>query len=1241
MSSNRNPAIPLETSLRERILLLDGAMGTMIQGYGLSEAAFRGSRFTDHSVDLKGMNDLLNLTQPQIIREIHTHYLEAGADIIETNTFNANAISMADYALEELVFELNEAGARIAREAADEIMANTPGRSCYVAGVLGPTNRTASLSPDVNNPGLRNVTFDQLKDDYANALRGLVAGGADILLVETVFDTLNCKAALFAITEWLEAEQSPLPIMVSVTITDQSGRTLSGQTVAAFWNAIAHAKPLMVGLNCALGAEQILPHLKELAQVAPCHITVHPNAGLPNDLGGYDETPEAMAEKIADFARAGLVNVVGGCCGTTPDYIAAMAKAVAGMPPRALPTIPPRCRLSGLEPMEIGPESLFVNIGERTNVAGSKRFARLIREEEFETALAVALEQVENGAQIVDVNMDDPLLDAQTAMVGFLHLLASEPDICKVPVMIDSSKWEVLEAGLKTLQGKGVVNSLSLKEGEEPFLEQARLANRYGAAVLVMAFDEKGQADTLSRRIEICQRSYDLLTQKAGLPPEDIIFDPNIFAVATGIAEHDRYALDFFEAARWIKKNLPHALISGGVSNVSFSFRGHNVIREAMHAAFLYHGIQAGLDMGIVNAGQLAVYEEIPKELLTRVEDVLLNHREDATDRLLELTESLKNEASQAPDQAQTPAWREEPVAQRLSHAMVKGITQFIDDDVEEARLAASQPLDVIEGPLMDGMNQVGDLFGAGKMFLPQVVKSARVMKQAVALLIPHIEADQKGAGKITTKGRVMLATVKGDVHDIGKNIVKVVLQCNNFEVIDLGVMVPTETIIARIEADSPDIVGLSGLITPSLERMSDVAMEMEKRGLKIPLMIGGATTSPTHTAVRIAPHYSGPTLHVKDAPRAVRAVSDLLSPTRRIPLLANLKKEQARIREMRGDGAASDKNLTPFAEATLNRPALDWEGYVPAMPRQSGELQPLTPTLAELRALIDWTPFFHTWEISGRYPDILDDLVKGEQARELFQNAQAWLDRWEQESDSGPGFKGVVGIFPANRVGDHDIAIYPDETRQTPRAVFHTLRQQKPKPKGKGYLSLGDFVAPKEDQIADYLGFFAVTAGLGVDGVGGIATQLEADGDDYGAIMVQALADRLAEAFAEYAHLKARREIWGYAEQENLDPQQLIGEQYQGIRPAPGYPALPDHTEKNTLFELLDATNLTGMTLTESQAMHPAASVCGYLFAHPSARYFRVGPIGRDQVADYAKRRGVDVETVEKWLAPNLGYEP
>jgi 5-methyltetrahydrofolate--homocysteine methyltransferase len=1225
----------LQDLLARRILILDGAMGTMIQSYRLTENDFRGERFRDWPCDLKGNNDLLVLTQPSIIQEIHAAYLDAGADIIETNTFNSTSVSMHDYQMEGLVAELNREAAKLARAAAD--CSSTPERPRFVAGILGPTNRTASLSPDVNNPGFRNIRFDDLVAAYTTAAQGLVDGGADILLVETIFDTLNAKAALFAIEQVFDQIGGRLPVMISGTITDKSGRTLSGQTTEAFWNSLSHIRPLSFGLNCAWGASQLRPYIAELARIADLPVSAHPNAGLPNEFGEYDESPATMAAKIREFAESGFLNIVGGCCGTTPAHIRAIAEAVKDSPPRAIPTLEPRCRLAGLEPLHIGPDSLFVNVGERTNVTGSAIFKKLIKSGDYTAALKVARQQVENGAQIIDINMDEGMLDSKEAMVTFLNLIAAETDISRVPVMIDSSKWEILEAGLKCIQGKAVVNSISLKEGEAEFIRQAKLIRRYGAAAIVMAFDEQGQADTEERKFTICQRAYRVLTEQVGFPPQDIIFDPNIFAVATGIAEHNNYAVDFIEATRRIKAELAHALISGGVSNVSFSFRGNNPVREAIHSVFLYHAIHAGMSMGIVNAGQLAIYEAIPAELRERVEDVILNHRPDATERLLEIADQYKDDSPSATGRGargEGLEWRSWPVVKRLEHALVKGIDEFVEADTEEARQQAERPLHVIEGPLMDGMNTVGDLFGAGKMFLPQVVKSARVMKKAVAYLIPFIEAEQ-GEGERRSNGRILMATVKGDVHDIGKNIVGVVLQCNNFEVIDLGVMVPAQKILDSAREQNADMIGLSGLITPSLDEMVNVAKEMHRQGFSMPLLIGGATTSGVHTAVKIDPQYSGPVIYVKDASRAVGVAQNLVSVAAKADYVTKTKADYAQKREQHAK-RRSREPLLPLAQVSANRPPLDWSSITPPRPTFLGVRAFDNYPLADLVERIDWTPFFQAWELRGRYPAILDDPAQGAEARQLFQQAQAMLDniiteRWLTA-------RAVIGFFPANRTGDGDITLYKDDHRQQVRLTLHHLRQQTPKPDGKPHYCLADWIAPHESGVADYLGAFAVTAGIGIDER--VAAFQQAH-DDYSAILLKVLADRLAEAFAERLHERVRKEFWGYAVDETLDNEAMIDERYGGIRPAPGYPACPDHTEKGLLWQLLDAEGNAGIQLTEHFAMTPTAAVSGWYFSHPEARYFGVGRIDRDQVADYARRKGWTVAEAEKWLAPNLGYDP
>ena len=1220
----------LHDLLAHRILILDGAMGTMIQGYRLQEADYRGERFRDWPRDLKGNNDLLVLTQPAIIQEIHAAYLDAGADIVETNTFNSTSVSMHDYGMASLVPELNREAARLAREVADKY--STPDRPRFVAGILGPTNRTASLSPDVNNPGFRNITFDELVAAYTEATQALVKGGADLLMVETIFDTLNAKAALFAIQQFFDRTGQRLPVMISGTITDASGRTLSGQTTEAFWNSLSHIRPLSFGLNCALGATQLRPYIAELARIADTYVSAHPNAGLPNAFGEYDETPERMAATIREFAESGFLNIVGGCCGTTPAHIRAIAEAVKDLPPRQIPTIAPHCRLAGLEPLNIGPDSLFINVGERTNVTGSAVFKRLIKAGDYNTALDIARQQVENGAQIIDINMDEGMLDSKEAMVTFLNLIAAEPDISRVPVMIDSSKWEILEAGLKHIQGKPVVNSISLKEGEAAFIRQARLIRHYGAAAIVMAFDEQGQADTEERKFTICQRAYRILTEQIGFPPQDIIFDPNIFAVATGIAEHNNYAVDFIEATRRIKAKLPHALISGGVSNVSFSFRGNNPVREAIHSVFLYHAIRAGMSMGIVNAGQLAIYEEIPAELRERVEDVILNRRLDATERLLEIAPQYQGGETAAASEKEQE-WRSWPVAKRLEHALVKGIDEFVEIDAEEARQQAERPLHVIEGPLMDGMNVVGDLFGAGKMFLPQVVKSARVMKKAVAYLIPFIEAEQ-AEGKRRSNGRIVLATVKGDVHDIGKNIVGVVLQCNNFEVVDLGVMVPAQKILDAAREHQADMIGLSGLITPSLDEMVNVAKEMHRQGFAVPLLIGGATTSAMHTAVKIDPQYPGPVVYVKDASRAVGVAQNLVG-TDSKAYVVQTQADHARKRDQHANRQQREP-LLPLAQTRINRSPTDWAHYTPPKPNFLGIRAFDNYPLEELVARIDWTPFFHAWELRGRYPAILDAPEQGEQARHLFADAQAMLDRIITERWLTA--RGVIGFFPANRVGEDDIALYTNETRDRIATTLHHLRQQSPKPDGKPHRCLADWIAPCASGVADYLGAFAITTGIGIDER---IMAFERAHDDYRAILLKALADRLAEAFAERLHERVRKEFWGYAADETLSNDDLIAEDYRGIRPAPGYPACPDHTEKGLLWQLLDVDRNAGLHLTESFAMTPTAAVSGWYFSHPEARYFGIGRLDRDQVADYAQRKGWTIAEAEKWLAPNLGYEP
>ncbi len=1223
-----NRAAALREQLAQRILVLDGGMGTMIQGYRLQEADYRGERFADWHSDLKGNNDLLVITQPAIIATIHDAYFEAGADIIETNTFNATPIAMADYDMASLSAEINLVAARLARACADEWTAQNPAKPRYVAGVLGPTNRTASISPDVNDPAYRNISFDQLVDAYRESTRALVEGGVDIIMIETIFDTLNAKAAVYAVETEFEALGIELPVMISGTITDASGRTLSGQTTEAFYNSLRHARPLSFGLNCALGPDELRQYVAELSRVAECYVSAHPNAGLPNAFGEYDLDAADMAVHIGEWARAGFLNIVGGCCGTTPQHIAAIAKVVDGVAPRPLPDIPVACRLAGLEPLTIDAATLFVNVGERTNVTGSARFKRLIKEEKYGEALDVARQQVESGAQIIDINMDEGMLDAEAAMVRFLNLIAGEPDIARVPIMIDSSKWEVIEKGLKCIQGKGIVNSISMKEGLDVFIDHARQVRRYGAAMVVMAFDEVGQADTRARKIEICRRAYQILTQEVGFPPEDIIFDPNIFAVATGIDEHNNYAVDFIEACADIKEQLPHAMISGGVSNVSFSFRGNEPVREAIHAVFLYHAIRNGMDMGIVNAGQLAIYDDLPAELRDAVEDVVLNRREDGTERLLEMAERYRGSKTDDESNKTQAEWRGWPVKKRLEYALVKGITEFIELDTEEARQEASRPIEVIEGPLMDGMNVVGDLFGAGKMFLPQVVKSARVMKQAVAYLQPYIEASK---AKGSSAGKVLLATVKGDVHDIGKNIVGVVLQCNNYEIIDLGVMVPTEKILKTAREENVDIIGLSGLITPSLDEMVNVAKEMERQGFTLPLLIGGATTSKAHTAVKIEQNYSGATVYVQNASRSVGVVSALLSDGQRDEFVARTRKEYETVRIQHGRKKPRTPPVT-LAVARANHSQLDWDEYTPPVAHRLG-VQAVTASIETLRNYIDWTPFFMTWSLAGKYPRILEDDVVGEEAKRLFSDANAMLDTLSEQGTLNP--RGVVGLFPANRVGD-DVEVYTDERRDEVLLVTHHLRQQTEKTDFPNYC-LADFIAPKTSGKPDYLGAFAVTGGLEEDA---LADAWEAQHDDYNKIMVKALSDRLAEAFAEYLHERVRKVYWGYAANENLSNDELIRENYQGIRPAPGYPACPDHTEKAQIWQLLDVETHTGMKLTESYAMWPGASVSGWYFSHPESKYYAVAQIQRDQVEDYAARKGMSVADVERWLAPNLGYD-
>ena len=1211
---------------QQRILILDGAMGTMIQRHTLEEEHFRGERFAGWHTDLKGNNDLLSLTQPDIICDIHRAYLEAGADIIETNTFNSTQVSQADYQMEAISREINVASAKLARVAADEF--STPERPRFVAGILGPTSRTASLSPDVNDPGARNVTFDELVDNYTESTHALIEGGVDLIMVETIFDTLNAKAALFAVQLVFEELGTELPVMISGTITDASGRTLSGQTPEAFWNSVRHSKPVSIGLNCALGPKELRPHLLEISNVADTLVSAHPNAGLPNEFGGYDLDPANMAETVAEFASAGLLNIVGGCCGTTPEHIRAIAEAVADIAPRQIPDIAPACRLSGLEPFTIKSDSLFVNVGERCNVTGSAVFKRLILEENYDAALEVARQQVINGAQIIDVNMDEGMLESLPAMVTFLNLVASEPEISRVPIMVDSSKWEVIEAGLKCIQGKSVVNSISLKEGTEEFIEKAKLCKKHGAAIVVMAFDEDGQADNLDRRKEISQRSYDILVNEIGFPAEDIIFDPNVFAVATGIEEHNRYGLDFIEASGWIKQNLPHALISGGISNVSFSFRGNNPVREAIHSVFLYHAIREGLSMGIVNAGQLAVYDELPSELRNVVEDVVLFRTPEATDNLLAIAEKYRGDGS---TQAKTEdlSWREGNVNRRLEHALVKGITAFIEEDTEEARQQADRPLHVIEGALMDGMNIVGDLFGSGKMFLPQVVKSARVMKQAVAYLQPYIEAEKDESA--SSNGKILMATVKGDVHDIGKNIVGVVLQCNNYEVIDLGVMVPAEKILQTAKQENVDIIGLSGLITPSLDEMVTLGKEMERQGFDVPLMIGGATTSKAHTAVKIAPTYQrNQTIYVSDASRAVGVASKLISKDSRDAFVAEIQRDYDAVR-LRTANRTSRGTLFAYSDAVKQKPQINWRDYQPEIPNTLGVTVLDDYPLEALVPYIDWTPFFITWDLVGKYPKILDDEVVGEAAQNLFDDAQKLLK--DIIDNKRLTARAVFGLWPANTVNHDDIEVYAEDGSTA--ATLHHIRQQIQKPGASEELaSLADFVAPKEFGTTDYIGAFAVTTGIGADE---LADQYEAKHDDYNSIMVKALADRLAEAFAEHLHERVRREYWGYAADEALDNEALIKEKYRGIRPAPGYPACPDHTEKGTLFKLLDVKNNIGLELTDSYAMSPAAAVSGWYFGHPDAKYFNTGKIDGDQVESLAQRKGLSLADMERWLTPVL----
>ncbi|MGB6888542.1 MAG: methionine synthase [Mycobacterium sp.] len=1227
----------LTATLRRRIMVIDGAMGTAIQRDRPDEVGYRGERFIEWPTALQGNNDLLTLTQPDIIAGIHREYLEADADILETNTFNSNAVSLADYGMAELAYELNYAGAALARAVCDEF--STVDKPRYVAGAIGPTTRTASISPDVNDPGARNVSYDQLVAGYLDAANGLIDGGSDLFIVETIFDSLNAKAAVFALETLFEDRGRRWPVIISGTITDASGRTLSGQVTEAFWNSIRHAKPIAVGLNCALGAPEMRPYIAELSRIADTFISCYPNAGLPNAFGEYEESPERQAGYLAEFAESGLVNLVGGCCGTAPPHIAEIARVVEGTPPRQVKQIEVATRLSGLEPLNVTADSLFVNIGERTNITGSARFRNLIKAEDYDTALSVALQQVETGAQVIDINMDEGMIDGVAAMDRFTKLIAAEPDISRVPVMIDSSKWEVIEAGLKNVQGKPIVNSISLKEGEEKFVREARLCRKFGAAVVVMAFDETGQADNLQRRKEIFSRAYRILTDEVGFPAEDIIFDPNCFALATGIEEHATYGIDFVEACAWIKENLPAVHISGGISNVSFSFRGNNPVREAIHAVFLFHAIKAGLDMGIVNAGALVPYDSIDPELRDRITDVVLNRRVDAAERLLEIAERFNS--TEEPVDAKVAEWRSLPVRERITHALVKGIDANVDDDTEELRAeiaaAGGRPIEVIEGPLMDGMNVVGDLFGAGKMFLPQVVKSARVMKKAVAYLLPYIEAEKAESGAVTgkdTNGTIIMATVKGDVHDIGKNIVGVVLQCNNFEVIDLGVMVPASKILEAAREHNADIIGLSGLITPSLDEMVTVAVEMERAGMQIPLLIGGATTSRAHTAVKISPRRSGPVVWVKDASRSVPVAAALLDDKQRPALLQATEEDYASLRERHAQ--KNERPMLTLQKARANRTPIEWAGYTPPVPAQGlGVREFCDYDLAELREYIDWQPFFNAWEMKGRFPDILNNPVSGETARKLYDDAQGMLDTMIKEKWLTAN--GVIGFFPANALND-DIAVYTDETRTEVMATLHNLRQQGEHRDGIPNRSLGDFIAPKGTGLADYVGAFAVTTGLGI---GVKIDEFQAANDDYSAILLESLADRLAEAFAERMHQRVRMEFWGFQPDEQLDNEALIGEKYTGIRPAPGYPACPEHTEKATLWELMDVRQWTGIELTESMAMWPGAAVSGWYFSHPQSQYFVVGRMAQDQVADYAKRKGWTLAEAERWLGPNLGYNP
>ncbi|MCX6380568.1 MAG: methionine synthase [Armatimonadetes bacterium] len=1225
--------IEIRELLQQRILIIDGAMGTMLQRYELKEEDYRGERFRNHSCDLLNNGDIISLVRPEIIEEIHTQYLQAGADIIETNTFNANGITLREYDLVEYAYEMNFESARIARRAVDKVFAEDPSKPRFVAGALGPMNKMLSAATNVNDPGFRDVTFEEVMNAYYVQVQGLMDGGVDILLPETTFAILNLKAALFAIQKYFEDTGKRVPVMASITITDDAGRTLSGQTVEAAWNSISHAPLLSVGLNCALGPDKMRPHIEELSKIAPVFVSAYPNAGLPDKLSptGFTLGPNDVAESIREWAVSGLVNIVGGCCGTTPEFIRQIAEVVKGIPPRKPPTVEPYLRLSGMEALTVRPESNFINVGERTNVTGSPKFAKLILARNYEEAARVAQQQVTNGAQIIDINMDEGMLDGADAMTRFLNMIGVDPDIAKVPVMVDSSKWEVIEAGLRCLQGKGIVNSISLKEGEAKFIEQARLVRRYGSAVIVMAFDEQGQADTFERKAEICQRAYRILVEQVGFPPQDIIFDPNILTVATGIEEHNNYAVNFLEATRWIKQNLPYAKVSGGVSNISFSFRGNNVVREAMHSVFLYHAIQAGMDMGIVNAGQLAVYADIPKDLLELVEDVLLKRRADSTDRLLAYAETVKDQKTGKA--VVEEEWRKGSVESRLSHALVKGIADFVEADVEEARQQYGRPINVIEGPLMSGMNVVGDLFGAGKMFLPQVVKSARVMKKAVAVLLPYMEEEKAISGKSQSAGKIVMATVKGDVHDIGKNIVGVVLACNNYEIIDLGVMVSCDSILQTAREVGADVIGLSGLITPSLDEMVHVAKEMERQGFHIPLLIGGATTSNPHTSVKIAPQYKQPVVHVLDASRAVGVVGSLINPDLKTPFMETTRATQERLRNEHA-ARQEQRTFVTLRQAQANKPKIEWTAESVTTPETLGVRVIECQDLAELVPFMDWSPFFHTWELHGRYPAILEDEVVGETARKLFEEAQALLARIVKEKLFTA--KGVYSLFPANSKGD-DVEVYTDETRKTLLTRFHFLRQQMDKGAGQVNYCLADFVAPKETGLSDYFGGFAVTTGHGLPD---LVAEFKADNDDYNALLAEALADRLVEAFAEYLHKKVREE-WGYGRAENLTNEDMIREKYRGVRPAPGYPACPDHTEKRPLFDMMGVEQATGITLTESFAMYPGSSISGFYIGHPESRYFPVGKIARDQIEDYAKRKGISVQEAERWLSPNLNYDP